>query len=253
MVWCTLLSCFCIVCMCNVFITNPGACPFSPEAYNILWKNKRVQVRRRVCSQWLIYLPPSYLLPDPWFSSFSAIECEWYILLYIKKTNRQALYSRFFHGVALQRWCVTVTLNLCNFLDWIYLTVKRWVLDKVLHVRILSLHVHLFLPCHFLSYICKLCHHQRTPIYTELIWHNVHLNKCMWNEFQMKLLSFFGFQGLYFNFVCFLAEDACWWNDRIIQVEETKAFSSSLSSHGAQPLRTDRPGPAQHSQQQPLW
>lgn len=28
-------------------ITNPGACPFSPEAYNILWKNKRVQVRKK--------------------------------------------------------------------------------------------------------------------------------------------------------------------------------------------------------------
>ncbi|KAB5581775.1 hypothetical protein PHYPO_G00179540 [Pangasianodon hypophthalmus] len=44
---CTLLSCFCTVCMCNVFITNPGACPFSPEAYNILWKNKRVQLKMR--------------------------------------------------------------------------------------------------------------------------------------------------------------------------------------------------------------
>ncbi|XP_053357594.1 Golgi-specific brefeldin A-resistance guanine nucleotide exchange factor 1 isoform X3 [Clarias gariepinus] len=47
MVVCTPLSCFCTVCMCNVFITNPGACPFSPEAYNILWKNKRVQLKMR--------------------------------------------------------------------------------------------------------------------------------------------------------------------------------------------------------------
>ncbi len=32
---------------CDMSITNPGACPFSPEAYNILWKNKRVQVRKK--------------------------------------------------------------------------------------------------------------------------------------------------------------------------------------------------------------
>lgn len=41
---------------CDMSITNPGACPFSPEAYNILWKNKRVQVRKKRSSPIRLYL-----------------------------------------------------------------------------------------------------------------------------------------------------------------------------------------------------